>query len=580
VALSFATRTLLAADIAAYGWSVGEHSYGAPLVHEKWIAGLTIGRFVSISGGVEIMLGDHRIDTVSTYPFLTLQDEWPGSGSLEPDHDTRGPVWIGSDVWLGPRAIILSGVSIGHGAVVVAGAVVDRDVPAYAVVAGNPAQVVRFRFEPAIVERLLAIAWWDWPDTRIGPALPLIGAARLPEFLAIAEAVPALPAPAIAEPAIDKPAADAAAPRVAPAALRPADGNGPTDPRPGFTELVPPRSYARVAASLFNVSSADSPDLVRNLYQTLSGAQAAVPAEGFIFLPECYVIGGEKLLDADMEWVQESMIDSAPTSQLTAETRARIVGGHVSALRHAEPLIHICKRGCDNYGHFLSDVAPKLMHLQRAGFRAVGIVMPDHAMRFWGLVELVCGHLGIQATRLETQAGRIERARNLFFFTRVAKHNTLKSPTLLELRDLLLSACDASPGPARKLLICRDPGERRFLTNQAALCAALGERGFECVYPGRMTFPEQVRLFAQASCVVGSTGAGLTNIVFAPPGTPVFCVSNFHPDYYFWDLACLGGQPFAWFFTEPIQRWEWEKSTRPFTVDVPAVLQALDLLGW
>lgn len=74
---------------------------------------------------------------------------------------------IGNDVWIGRGATVLPGVSIGHGAVVGADAVVTRDVPPYAIVAGNPARVIRFRFSEATIPRMLEIRWWDWNDEKI-----------------------------------------------------------------------------------------------------------------------------------------------------------------------------------------------------------------------------------------------------------------------------------------------------------------------------------------------------------------------------------------------------------------------------
>ena len=76
---------------------------------------------------------------------------------------TKGNVIIGNDVWIGYGAKILSGVSIGDGAVVGAGAVVAKNIPPYAVVVGNPAKIIKFRFKPEDVEILLGIQWWNWP---------------------------------------------------------------------------------------------------------------------------------------------------------------------------------------------------------------------------------------------------------------------------------------------------------------------------------------------------------------------------------------------------------------------------------
>jgi acetyltransferase-like isoleucine patch superfamily enzyme len=117
---------------------------------------LTIGRYCSIADKVEILLGgDHRLDWVSTYPFAAMQGLWPDADAPADYHVSRGDVTIGNDVWLGSGCIILSGVTVGHGAVVAARAVVTRDVAPYTVVAGNPARPLRQRFDPDTVAALL-----------------------------------------------------------------------------------------------------------------------------------------------------------------------------------------------------------------------------------------------------------------------------------------------------------------------------------------------------------------------------------------------------------------------------------------
>jgi acetyltransferase-like isoleucine patch superfamily enzyme len=154
---------------------MGRHSYGAPLV--RWwgeSANLTIGNYCSIAEGVEIFLGgNHRMDWVTTYPFPVFR-KWRGDGPIQGHPATRGNVDIGNDVWLGAGCVILSGVRVGDGAVVGCRAVVGRDVPPYAIVAGNPAKVVRMRFDPATIDALLRIAWWDWNDAEVRAALPAL----------------------------------------------------------------------------------------------------------------------------------------------------------------------------------------------------------------------------------------------------------------------------------------------------------------------------------------------------------------------------------------------------------------------
>lgn len=124
---------------------------------------VTIGRYCSIARGVTIIAsGEHNYQAVANYPFAAMFD-----GTIDRDTYRKGPVNIGHDVWIGAHALILSGVRIGHGAVVAAGSVVSRDVPPYAIVAGVPARILKYRFNEDIRCRLLALSWWDWDPARI-----------------------------------------------------------------------------------------------------------------------------------------------------------------------------------------------------------------------------------------------------------------------------------------------------------------------------------------------------------------------------------------------------------------------------
>lgn len=114
------TRYALACQIDEWAWTIGAHTYGAPTVLEPEQAGLAIGDYCSIGPSVTIILGNHRADLVTTYPFMTLAKFWPSLTVGNDDHTTRGDVVIGNDVWLGAHATILSGVTIGHGAIVAA----------------------------------------------------------------------------------------------------------------------------------------------------------------------------------------------------------------------------------------------------------------------------------------------------------------------------------------------------------------------------------------------------------------------------------------------------------------------------
>jgi acetyltransferase-like isoleucine patch superfamily enzyme len=162
--LPFASREVFyTKGILSDRYPIGDHTYGSPRVI-SWGEGssLTIGKYCSIGRNVAIFLGgEHRIDWVSTYPFTW---RWEDARHIPGHPATKGDVTIGNDIWIGYAVIILSGVKIGDGAVLGAGSVVVKDVPPYAIVGRNPAQVIKYRFDGETIQKLLKIKWWDRPD--------------------------------------------------------------------------------------------------------------------------------------------------------------------------------------------------------------------------------------------------------------------------------------------------------------------------------------------------------------------------------------------------------------------------------
>lgn len=131
---------------------------------------LVIGDFVAIAYGVQIHMngGTHAMSGFSTFPFNIFGAGWEDGFDPETWTEARkGDTIIGPDVWIGTEARLMPGVTIGAGAIIAAGSVVSGDVRPFAVVAGNPAREIRRRFDDATIERLLDIAWWDWPVERI-----------------------------------------------------------------------------------------------------------------------------------------------------------------------------------------------------------------------------------------------------------------------------------------------------------------------------------------------------------------------------------------------------------------------------
>ena len=119
------------------------------------------------------MTGDHKLDAISTYPFPIFQNGWEKAFNIF-DLPVKGDIIVGNDVWFGYDSLIKNGVTIGDGAIIAARAVVVKDVPPYSIVAGNPAKVVKKRFDDATIKRLIKIAWWDWDIAKINKHLKLI----------------------------------------------------------------------------------------------------------------------------------------------------------------------------------------------------------------------------------------------------------------------------------------------------------------------------------------------------------------------------------------------------------------------
>lgn len=151
---------------------------------------LIIGRFCAIGAGARFIMNgaNHRMDGPSTFPFPIMGGSWSEHVDLITGLPSRGDTVVGSDVWFGYRSMVMPGVRIGDGAVIAAGSVVVADVPAYGIVGGNPARHIRSRYDAEDVNRLRAVAWWDWPIAHITEHLRLIMSGTIDDLERIAPA--------------------------------------------------------------------------------------------------------------------------------------------------------------------------------------------------------------------------------------------------------------------------------------------------------------------------------------------------------------------------------------------------------
>ena len=155
--------------------------YHYPVNHDK----LVIGKFCSIACGAKFIFtsANHTLKSLSTYPFPIFFEEWGlDSANITEAWDKKGDIVIGNDVWIGYEAVILSGVTVGDGAIIGTRAVVTKDVPPYTIVGGIPARYIRRRFDEKTVTKLMELKWWEWSDEKIKENLSAIQSGRINEL--------------------------------------------------------------------------------------------------------------------------------------------------------------------------------------------------------------------------------------------------------------------------------------------------------------------------------------------------------------------------------------------------------------
>lgn len=138
---------------------------------------LKIGKFCSIACGAKFLFtsGNHTLRSLSTYTFPIFYEEWGlDTKNIRDAWDNKGDIVVGNDVWIGYEAVILSGVTIGDGAIIGSRAVVTKDVPPYTIVGGVPARAIRKRFDEDTIAKLKALQWWNWDEEKIARSIAAI----------------------------------------------------------------------------------------------------------------------------------------------------------------------------------------------------------------------------------------------------------------------------------------------------------------------------------------------------------------------------------------------------------------------
>lgn len=159
--MSYGKGTYYINEIQTHSWGEGSK--------------LVVGNFCSIAENVNVYLGgNHRTDWVTTFPFGHIHQHIFNNFNGVGHPTSKGDVIIGNDVWIGSNVTIMSGVTIGDGAVIANNSHVVKNVEPYSLVGGNPAKLIKYRFTPEQIEKLLEIKWWYWEDSKINEYTPML----------------------------------------------------------------------------------------------------------------------------------------------------------------------------------------------------------------------------------------------------------------------------------------------------------------------------------------------------------------------------------------------------------------------
>ncbi|MEZ2304046.1 MAG: CatB-related O-acetyltransferase [Microcoleus sp.] len=167
---------IIVGDYSYYDDPTGPEKFEKNVLYNYGNDRLIIGKFCAIATNVKFIMNgaNHKLDGISTYPFPIFGNGWETAMNLLMELPSKGDIVIGNDVWIGYEAVIMPGVKIGDGVVIAAKSVVVKDVPAYTIVGGNPAGIIKQRFSDAEVAQLLEIRWWDWQIDKITRHINLI----------------------------------------------------------------------------------------------------------------------------------------------------------------------------------------------------------------------------------------------------------------------------------------------------------------------------------------------------------------------------------------------------------------------
>ncbi len=182
---------IIVGDYTYYDDDSGAERFEEHVTHHYEFLGdrLVIGKFCAIAKGIEFVMNgaNHRMNSVTTYPFNIMGGGWEKATPALADLPFKGDTVVGNDVWIGAGVTLMPGVHIGDGAIIAARSVVTKEVAPYTIVGGNPARLIRKRFDDDLTDYLLKLKWWDWPPEKIFANLDALCSADLDRIRTISE---------------------------------------------------------------------------------------------------------------------------------------------------------------------------------------------------------------------------------------------------------------------------------------------------------------------------------------------------------------------------------------------------------
>lgn len=338
-----------------------------------------------------------------------------------------------------------------------------------------------------------------------------------------------------------------------------------------YVPVVGPDSYERLVPDIFGFVSSDE-SMKRYMMSVFAQACVPTPPEEIYLLRDAYVAALPLVFTREQTPFTPSLVDHDRVHPF--DFFVDLAGGAIPEVD--APTIFIFKAGSANYGHILVEMLPKLENVFQLFDEPMRVLVPPLPGSLVGQLHDLLARLYPGKFIVQPMHAPIMRVRELIYPGPVSRHNARKSRTLSRFADRVRDL--VTPASPARLYVSREGHTNRRMTNEAEVRACFETYGFRAVRPEVLTLLRQAELFASATHVAGPLGAGLSNIVFAGPRLDVFMIDPSLNDFFFWDLACLRGQHFTWYFSSPVARFEVDRLHTDYSVPVAPLRETLESL--